>query len=346
MVEEVDPAGVFDDGVEPTVQICELNGLGCVVPLIAQFTLETGPGSETIRLVSEEEHFIVNWHTKDFGLDPSKTYRIQVVVSGEVLGIADVDVVASGSGLKRVDTGLYVPLKDDRTLPIKFRIEQGAVCPATISDLFDSDLGLWTEHDEGDRITLDYAGDGRLEFEDWKRYYDGFVHTCVKASDFSLDFDMMLSAAGGNARVVGPGLATEIRNVGEYLEDQGIQSHMEDGVFALFYRGQGPRLYLVVRAGGVWESNWWDSPASIPVPEGAVLHGRLEKNGGNVTLSVFSDQERTVHLPGSPKSVNSSLGGVSFSTLYALNGLKILPASWNWEWSSGWIDNLHFQKIM
>ena len=69
----------------------------------------------------------MNWHTNEFGLDPAKTYRISVIAGGHLLGFADVDVVNSGAELKRVDTGLYIPLKDGRTLPIKFRIEEGAV---------------------------------------------------------------------------------------------------------------------------------------------------------------------------------------------------------------------------
>lgn len=42
--------------------------------------MTTGPGSETIRLVRDDEHYIVNWHTDDFGLDPSLAYRIQIGV--------------------------------------------------------------------------------------------------------------------------------------------------------------------------------------------------------------------------------------------------------------------------
>ena len=36
-------------------------------------------------------------------------------------------MVNSGKDLKNVDTNEYIALKDGRTLPIKFRIEEGAI---------------------------------------------------------------------------------------------------------------------------------------------------------------------------------------------------------------------------
>src|SRR6266571_5310478 len=57
-------------------------------------------------------------------------YRIQVFVGPARLGFADVDPVASVSQLKNVQTGEYIGLVDGRTLPIKFRIESGALCGA------------------------------------------------------------------------------------------------------------------------------------------------------------------------------------------------------------------------
>ena len=70
-----------------------------------------------------DEYYIVNWHTDEFDLNATATYRISVLVEGTELGLADVDVVNSGKDLKNVITGAFIPLKDGRTLPIKFRIE-------------------------------------------------------------------------------------------------------------------------------------------------------------------------------------------------------------------------------
>src|SRR5256712_5677666 len=78
--------------------------------------------------------YIVNWHTKAFNLNTACTYRIRFLVAGLQLGLADVDVVDNGAQLQRVDTDEFVPLLDDGTLPIKGRVELGAVTFAVTGD--------------------------------------------------------------------------------------------------------------------------------------------------------------------------------------------------------------------
>jgi alpha-tubulin suppressor-like RCC1 family protein len=119
-------AGTFDAGLQPVVEVCAWSA-GVCTARIAMFTTETGPGSETVRLVLEDEHYIVNWHTDQFELDPTRPYRIRVLVAGAELGFADVEVAADGRELKNVNTEEFIPLLDGRTLPIKFRIEVGTV---------------------------------------------------------------------------------------------------------------------------------------------------------------------------------------------------------------------------
>lgn len=123
MVPEPSYSGTFDASLSPVVTICQWTGTGCVTPLLAEFTMTAGPGSETVRVVPEDEHYIVNWHTKRFDLSSDLFYRISVSVDGVELGFADVDVVSSGKDKKDVDRGNYVALKNGSTLPIKFRIE-------------------------------------------------------------------------------------------------------------------------------------------------------------------------------------------------------------------------------
>ena len=108
------------------MKIYELSDVQPVEP-IGIFTTEPGSGSETIRIDTEDEHYIVNWHTKKFDLDESIHYRITVFVNDTELGYADVDVVGSGKNQQEVETESYIPLKYGRTLPIKFRIEAGAL---------------------------------------------------------------------------------------------------------------------------------------------------------------------------------------------------------------------------
>lgn len=120
------PSGTFDGTRSPVVSICAWDGTACTAP-VAEYTMETGPGSETVRVVPEDEHYIVNWHTDEPPLDPSLLYRIEASVDGFVLGTADVEVGSTGGELRSVDADLWVALVDGKTLAIKFRIEEGAM---------------------------------------------------------------------------------------------------------------------------------------------------------------------------------------------------------------------------
>lgn len=114
----------FDGSLQPTVEICVWDGSACAP--IALYNTLSGPGSETVRVSTADQHYVVNWHTEQFALDATKTYRIRVLVNGVKLGYADADIVSSGRELN-VQTGEFVRLLNGRTLPIKFRIEKGAL---------------------------------------------------------------------------------------------------------------------------------------------------------------------------------------------------------------------------
>lgn len=118
--------GVFNATRSPTVEIClvdpDTNACAAHEDPI-RFTMDAGLGSETVRVSTEDEHYIVNWHTNQFALNSGATYRIRVLEPGP-LGHADV-VVGSNKELKNVDTDEFIGLTNGRTLPIKFRIEEG-----------------------------------------------------------------------------------------------------------------------------------------------------------------------------------------------------------------------------
>lgn len=127
--------GVSDDTQSPTVVVCELkseNGnVGCL-GIVAQFGRGDGssPGDITYDATAGQYH--VDWKTDQCvdgpcTLDVAKTYRLRVLVGAYELGHADLDVVSSGKELKNVETGEYIGLVEGRTLPIKFRIENGAI---------------------------------------------------------------------------------------------------------------------------------------------------------------------------------------------------------------------------
>lgn len=129
--------GIFDGSETPTVVVCQLAGTACG-PIVAQFSMTSGTGSEVIRVDATDQLYIVNWDTDQCPagpctLSPDNIYRIQVFVAGTELGHADVQVVTNQQQAKSVSTGQYFALVDGRTLPVKFRIEVGAVFVVTAS---------------------------------------------------------------------------------------------------------------------------------------------------------------------------------------------------------------------
>jgi alpha-tubulin suppressor-like RCC1 family protein len=129
MVHGSTPAGTFDPMLDAEVSICQWSGSACVGDPIVRFSRHTGEGSELLRVELGDQQYIVNWHLDRYGVEPGRIYRISVIVDGTVLGFADVQVEADAQALKNVDTNEYIPVKEGRTVPIKFRIEEG-VLPA------------------------------------------------------------------------------------------------------------------------------------------------------------------------------------------------------------------------
>ncbi|UCF18697.1 MAG: LamG domain-containing protein [Gemmatimonadota bacterium] len=165
MVSQPSFGGTFNGSLAPEVRICQWDGT-CAI-LKAEFTMTTGPGSETLRLVPDDELYVVNWHTDEFDLIDTETYRIIVSVDGQELGYADVDPVANGRELRNVDTEEHIALLDGRTLPIKFRIEEGALCIPPPADV----VGWWP----GDGNALDVAGENHGTLHYGATFTDGVV---------------------------------------------------------------------------------------------------------------------------------------------------------------------------
>lgn len=139
LVPEPTYGGTFDASLSPLVRITQ--GTSTIAELVPVLNLE-------------DEQYHANWHTDEYDLDPALTYRISVEADGWEVGYADVDVVLSGGELRNVETGEYIPLKDGRTLPIKFRIEDGFGPTGTIYyhkyvdgdyDLYRMDLSIMVE---------------------------------------------------------------------------------------------------------------------------------------------------------------------------------------------------------
>ncbi len=130
MVPAPSPTGTFDPSSSPVVRISEWTGGEGA--LVAQYSMSSGPGSETVRLLLQDEAYAVDWKTGEFALNPAINYRIRVLVGGIELGFADVDVVSNNGDLKRVDKD-HIGLRNGLSLSIRFRIEQGATPPTRLT---------------------------------------------------------------------------------------------------------------------------------------------------------------------------------------------------------------------
>lgn len=123
-----------------TVEICELQGApvnasgqpvatDCVAgPPLKKFP--AGTGAVRLQGSGDDGFYMAQWKTKESSLIDAKFYRLRVFVQGspDPLGIADLDPMSSMKEFKNARTGEVIPLLDDGTLPIKFRVETGALC--------------------------------------------------------------------------------------------------------------------------------------------------------------------------------------------------------------------------
>lgn len=126
-------AGAFNPNLQPVVMVCALAATteGAVTPSTPcrtpqpsgfprTFTMGAGAGFLSLN----GEMYQVDWKT-----DPGEElFRITVKVGSKTLGFADLHTLLSGKDKKNVNQDNFVPLEGGANLPIKFRIENGALC--------------------------------------------------------------------------------------------------------------------------------------------------------------------------------------------------------------------------
>ena len=123
MVKDSEYSGIFDGGLSPVVEICET--IACDA-YHAIFDMD-GDSSERVRVVEDDEHYIVNWNTNSSGVEVGQTYRVRVLVNGLTLGHADVLVVRNAREANQYESGGKIVIVANQTLPVKFRVETGIV---------------------------------------------------------------------------------------------------------------------------------------------------------------------------------------------------------------------------
>lgn len=122
-------SGAFNAHVAPllVVEICELPAC---TNIVATFTTADG-----LRVETEASLYHAEWHTRPSMLDPTSTYRIRVLLREQnppdfEYGFADVNIRRNASELTDLDPDQFAGVVIGQTLPIRFRIDLGASCPA------------------------------------------------------------------------------------------------------------------------------------------------------------------------------------------------------------------------
>ena len=118
----------FNPKLSPTVEVCNLPGTQeseitlttpCVTGAGAYFTSFPAPVNVGL------QRYAASWTVP---VSNDVFYRIRVKVGDVSLGFADVHTVPSPSQLKAVNQDQFIGQQDGSSLPIRFRIEIGALC--------------------------------------------------------------------------------------------------------------------------------------------------------------------------------------------------------------------------
>ena len=124
--------GSFTGARAPLVSICRLNAAAAADVPTAICTSDVPVSNAAAAVDVAGQTYQLNWKVPD--VSALTFYRVTVVLLTNQLGVADLEVVPNASQLKNLsaDAGL-VPLADNRALPIKFRIERGALAKAVVT---------------------------------------------------------------------------------------------------------------------------------------------------------------------------------------------------------------------
>ncbi|HEV2150504.1 MAG TPA: carboxypeptidase regulatory-like domain-containing protein [Longimicrobiaceae bacterium] len=307
-----DLPGVFDAGLAPVVEICHWTGSECAVPMVARFTTTSGPGSETVRVGSPEDHYIVNWHTDQFALDPSHIYRIRVLLAGNEIGQVNVKVVNTGKELKNVDTDQYIGLVNGRTLPIKFWIQK--MRRLTVARA----VGVQGTPAEQDTLlpygtTVRYGFAPAPGYEDLAVMLDGEMVPATGV--LAMDTSHVLLADADETLVLTPGDEELVRSARAILtatdKIAAFQVHL-DQINALYNRVGEEEANRRV---GIVSQLAYDL-----VADSTALRQAHEALGNNV----FTPSERTTTQTFSSATMSATLAPRT-TTYYAINGILNTP---------------------
>jgi hypothetical protein len=133
LVERTGGTGTFNPNLSPTVVVCEvLSADDCDER--ARWTKVRGPGSERVQRGRENDNdfYMQLWRASDFAAAVGTTYRIGVLLGDALLGQLDVRFYETEAQRTEALAAGALPRlwEQDWGVPIRFRIEQGALAAA------------------------------------------------------------------------------------------------------------------------------------------------------------------------------------------------------------------------
>lgn len=143
--------------VSPVVRVCRLAGDPTAGPTACAEEIVAFSGSQVSFVDGQHQ---VNWDTKATTLSTTAFYRLSVYVGTQMLGFADVDPVTSRE-MRNLRSGEVFALVDGRTLPIKFIVEEDALCTGAL------ECTIVTVTNDGGSFTLPSGNGGIYLPEGW-----------------------------------------------------------------------------------------------------------------------------------------------------------------------------------
>ncbi len=143
--------GIFNPRLAPIVEVCRLATSGQPTEatpcsdVVAWFGLTTGSGPDRVTVDARREMYGVVWNLRRYSLSTGY-YRVFVRTSlssaggGTTFGFADLAIASSNRAARELAGPGVTPATATSDLPIKFRIEEGALCGSS-SDCFEGAVG-------------------------------------------------------------------------------------------------------------------------------------------------------------------------------------------------------------
>jgi len=176
-----------------------------------------------------------------------------------------------------------------------------------IENIFDMDMGYWTEEDVPGRVTIDYTNE-RIAIADLDDDEDVYVYKATDASvsDFILDFEFqVLNTTVGAPAGFGIGLADGV----------GTMEDVSNGLYIrVFYIAPNDNRAVCSHMTG---GSMLLSSSINSLLDDTTYYGRFIRRGSYCWIGIYTDSIRETHMAGSPVEYNDTTP-VAFTHLYPM----------------------------